>query len=435
MTREHRTHRLVPAVGGTRSVPAPDSVAADYLRLVLRLDQHRPGLVDGYYGPADLKAAADMESLRPPALLADDAFALQDRLASEVADPDRREWFRAQLVALAAQAREAAGESIPYEALVAILFDRPIARVDDTGFEEATRELDALLPGDGPLEARLADWDAGQVIDPERVPATADHLAALFRARAAASFGLPDGEAARITMVRDRPWSGYNWYEGGRRSRVEINLDLPVRVGDLVHTVAHETYPGHHLEAATKEARLVDGEGRTELSILTINTPECLLHEGLADLGYRFAVPPEDEVALLEEAFAVAGLAVATDRAASRAAAERQASIGRARRLLRGTGGNAALLRHAAGRTRIEVVDYLVTVGRQSRERAEQRLDFIEHPLWRTYVFVYSEGEQLLERWLALAPESDRTVGFGRLLANARSPSSIARELGESEPR
>jgi hypothetical protein len=37
---------LVPAVGGTRLVPAPDPVAADYILLGLRLDQHIPGLVE-----------------------------------------------------------------------------------------------------------------------------------------------------------------------------------------------------------------------------------------------------------------------------------------------------------------------------------------------------------------------------------------------------
>ena len=40
----------VPAVGGTRSVPAADPVARDYILLSLRLDQHIPGLVDGYFG-------------------------------------------------------------------------------------------------------------------------------------------------------------------------------------------------------------------------------------------------------------------------------------------------------------------------------------------------------------------------------------------------
>lgn len=420
----------VPAVGGVRTVPAPDPVARDYLRLVLRLDQHRPGLVDAYYGPADLKAAADMEPLRPPARLAQDAEALRERLSTEVEDPERREWLRAQLVALEAQAREAAGETIPYEELVARQFDLLMSQVDDAVFMAAAGELDTLLPGDAPLDERLAAWDEALTIPPERVPAVADHLAQIFRARAAALFGLPDGEAARISMVRDRPWSGYNWYEGGRRSRVEINLDLPVRAADLIHTVAHETYPGHHLEAATKEARLVDGEGRTELTLLSINTPECLLHEGIADLGYRFAVPVREEAALLEDVFGVAGLPVAGDPSAARAAAETQAAVGRARRDLRGIGGNAALLRHVDGLDRASVVDYLVTVGRQSRARAEQRLDFIEHPLWRTYVFVYREGEQLLVRWLDAVPEPDRPARFARLLGEARSPSSIAAELG-----
>ena len=48
------TRELVPAVGGVRTVPAPDAVARDYILLALRLDQHITGLVDGYFGPADL---------------------------------------------------------------------------------------------------------------------------------------------------------------------------------------------------------------------------------------------------------------------------------------------------------------------------------------------------------------------------------------------
>ncbi|MHB8400321.1 MAG: hypothetical protein ACYDCI_15515, partial [Candidatus Limnocylindrales bacterium] len=60
------TRTLVPAVGGERQVPAPDPIARDYLLLALRLDQHRPGLVDGFYGPAGLKAQVDLEPLRPP---------------------------------------------------------------------------------------------------------------------------------------------------------------------------------------------------------------------------------------------------------------------------------------------------------------------------------------------------------------------------------
>lgn len=419
----------VPAAGGVRMVPPGDRVGRDYLLLTLRLDQHRPGLVDAYFGPADLKAQADMETLRAPTRLVDDAIALRERLPAEVEDVDRREWLRAQLVALEAQARDTAREAVPYEALVARYFDHSMPRVDDAIFGAAADDLDTLLPGDGPLSERLAAWDDALTIDPDRVSAVADHLASIFRARAAKLFGLPHGEGCRISTVRDRPWSGYNWYEGGRQSRVEINLDLPVRAGDLIHTVAHETYPGHHLEEATKEGALVDGAGRVELTLLSINTPECLLREGLADLGYRFAAPPSDEPGLLEELFRVAGLSVAADPVAARVTAETQARVGRARRVLRGIGGNAALLRHVDGRARPDVVDYLVTIGQLAPARAEQRLDFIDHPLWRTYVFVYREGEQLLARWLEQVPDAGRTARFARLLAEVRSPSSIEAEL------
>ena len=70
----------VPAVGGERDVPAPDPIAAAYLELALRLDQRIPGLVDGYYGPAAIKARVDTEQLRAPGRLVADAIELAGRL-------------------------------------------------------------------------------------------------------------------------------------------------------------------------------------------------------------------------------------------------------------------------------------------------------------------------------------------------------------------
>jgi hypothetical protein len=56
---------------------------------------------------------------------------------------------------------------------------------------------------------------------------------------------------------------------------------------------------------------------------------------------------------------------------------------------------------------------------------AAKRLAFIEHPLWRTYVFVYAEGEALLARWLAEVPESERVARFGRLLHEQLTPAAV----------
>ena len=419
----------VAAVGGTREVPSPDPIARDYLLLALRLDQHIAGLVDGYYGPAVLKALVETEQLRTPARLSDDAAMLIARLPDEVEDDDRRDWLNAQIVALKTQAAGLAGEALPYVDHVTRCFAWPPERRDDAVFERAAADLERLVPGEAPLAERLATWDARFEIPVNRLAAVVEWLVARFRARAGELFGIPEGEELRVSLVRNQPWSGYNWYDGGLRSRVDINTDLPVRAADLVHTVAHETFPGHHLEHAWKEADLVERERRLEASILLINTPECMVSEGLADLGRDFAVPPNDDADLLVELYGRAGLQLASDPAAARDAAERTVAMAGPRRRLSETRVNAALLRHADGASHDEVLAYLERVGRFAPAIAAKRLEFIEHPLWRTYVFVYSEGEALLRRWLDAAPDGDRPARFGRLLHEQLTPTAIAAEL------
>jgi len=415
----------VPAVGGTRLVPPPDPIARDYLLLALRLDQRIPGLVDGYFGPADLKAQVDLEQPPRAARLRDDAVALRRRLAAEVAEDDRRTWLDAQLVALETHAAALAGESLPYLDHVARCFTYTPLRRPDAVFEAAAAGLDELLPGDGLLTERLDRWDAQFELPAGRLPGVVDWLVRRFRARAAALFGLPEGEDLRVSLVTDQPWSGYNWFDGGRRSRVDLNVDLPQRAATLVHTVAHETYPGHHLEHAWKEADLVDRAGRLESSILLINTPECLISEGLADLGRRFAVSADDHAGLLVELYERAGLPIARDPVAAREAAERTLALATHRDALGAIRGNAAILRHADGRTHDEVLAYLREVGRYAPALAAKRLEFIEHPLWRTYVFVYAEGEALLWRWLQVVPEEQRIARFGRLLHEQLTPAAV----------
>lgn len=426
-----------PAVGGRRHVPVPDPVARDYVLLALRLDQHGPGLVDGYYGPADLKARVDMEPLRPTARLVDDAAEVLDRIPSEVPEPDRRDWLTAQTRALRTQAEALAGAEIAYLDYVGRCFDWSPARRDASVFDAAAAEIDRLLPGPGSLADRLQEWDERYVVPVERVQAVLDWLVATFRTRAGRLFGLPAGEEVRIQLVSHQPWSGYNWYEGGRRSRFDLNTDLPARAFDLIGVAAHETYPGHHLEHSWKEAELVDRQHRMESSILLINTPECLISEGLADLGHEFASPSADEPDLLVELYRRAGLAIAADAAAARDAAVRTVALRPLRRRLNESRVNAALMRHADGRSHEEVLGWLEGAGRFAPDAAAKRLEFIEHPLWRTYVFVYHEGEALLRRWLDAStasdddPEVDRAARFGRLLREQLSPAAIAAELAD----
>jgi hypothetical protein len=423
------TRLLVPAVGREGSVPAPDRVARDYLLLALRLDQRIPGLVDGYFGPADLKAQIDLEALRPPGRLLDDARALGRRIPTEVEEHGRRHWLAAQVAALEAQARTLAGDPLPYLEHVGRCFDFEPQRRPEAEFAASAAAIAELLPGDGPLDDRLAAWDAAFTVPVDRLPGFAEVLVARYRERASAMFGLPAGESLRVGLVTDQPWTGYNWYDGSFRSRVDLNTDVPLRVATLARTIAHETYPGHHLEHAWKEADQVLSAGHLESSALLINAPECLISEGLAELGYRFVVPAGDEADLLVELYRVAGLALADDAGVARDAAARSIAIERHRQALRAVAVNAALMRHVDGTSHDDVLAYLREVALMAPDRAAQRLSFVEHPLWRTYVFVYSEGEALLGSWLDLVPDADRAGRFARLLHEQLTPGAIAAEL------
>lgn len=419
-----------PAVGGERTVPLPDAIARDYIVLCLRIDQHVPGFVDAYFGPADLKARVELEPVRAVARLRDDAGALHERARStEVEDPVRRRWLVAQLAAIEAQLRALTGDPLPYADHVATCFDLPMTRRSDAVYAAAAAQLAELVPGDDPLPDRLAAWDARFVVPPARLGAVIDRLIALVRERAAGHFGLPDGEGLRVGLVTNQPWGAYNWYDGGLQSRVDLNTDLPIEVKRLIDTLCHETYPGHHLEHAWKEADLVRSRGRVEASVLTINTPECLISEGLAELGRLFASPPGSEADLLEELFGLAGLPIARDPAAARDAAERTVAMADVRATLAASAADAALLRHADGAAHDDVLAYLCDVGLMAPDRAVKALEFIEHPLWRTYVFVYSAGEALLRRWLETVPAADRAARFDRLLHEQLTPGAVVEEL------
>ena len=75
----------------------------------------------------------------------------------------------------------------------------------------------------------------------------------------------------------------------------------------------------------------------------------------------------------------------------------------RARRCASGV--NAALMLHATV-PHARTPSTTSSGWAASRPIAEKRLEFLEHPLWRTYVFVYSEGEALLRRWVDAVPEA-----------------------------
>lgn len=400
-----------------------DPVARQYLLLGLALGELQEGIVDAYYGPAELRQEAADNQLAP-AEIARRATALRSRLASEVEDTQRALWLDRQLVAIETLARLLGGEQLDYIEEVTRCFDAAPERTPAADYDAVRRELNELLPGSGDLRDRLKERDDRLTVPAARLAEVLEWLVAELRTRSGALFDAPQGEELSVSMVTDQPWSAYNWYDGGLRSRVELNTDLPIRAHSLIGTVAHETFPGHHLEHAWKEARLVGEQGRAEAAIQLINTPEAYISEGLAEVGARFVAGPGAFQELLIE------LCARADVTLTLADADREWRINSTLRRLRGSGGDAALLLHAQRKPRDEVIAFLEQSALRTRERAEKTLDFIEVPLWRSYVFCYAGGLRLLSRWCAAAGDTGaQRDRFFRLLTEQITPSSVAAEL------
>jgi hypothetical protein len=384
-----------------------------YLQLGLRLGRHLDGLVDAYYGPEALAAAVDDEVLRPlPALVADARALVADLDAGDGdLDAPRRRWLRAQTAGVHTAARKLAGEDVGFVDEVESCYGVRPAFVDHDELAEAHRRLDEVLPGSGPLAERYDAWRTSHHIPVDRLDTAVHTLADDFRDRTRRQFGLPEGEAVRFELVSDEPWSGFNYYEGGLRSRVAINTDLPISSTAIAHLVAHEAYPGHHTEHCRKEVGLVRRRQQVEESIFLVGTPQCLLAEGLADLALEALLGPGHEP-LVADLLVPLGIRYDTEVVAAVAGAGEALSAVR---------GNAALLLHDRGRPEEEAVAELERWGLLAHDRAVKSVAFLTHPTWRAYIFCYVAGLPLCRQFVAGDP-----TRFERLLTEQLVPADLA---------
>jgi hypothetical protein len=398
----------------------PRDVPLEYVRLGLRFDRLESGFVDAYTGDPRVRAEVENEAAPTPQVLRDQARDLLRELDSAGLPADRTDFLRGQLTGLECTARKLSGEPVAFADEVRSYFQVDAVLGDPAVYAAAHKELDALLPGGGSLAERYATHRRREECPPDRLEAAVHALSSALRDRVRGQYGLPELETVRYEVVTDKPWSGFNYYEGDYRSRVAINADLPHRLSQLPHLVAHESYPGHHTEHCRKELGLVERADRAEHTVFLVNTPECLMAEGLADLGVQASIG-EGWGTWAAEILGDLGLRFDVDLAERLAAAA--APLNRVRQ-------DAAVLLHDRGAGTDEVVAYLQRWSLVSAERAAQQIRFLTHPLWRAYTSTYVEGFDLLSRWLADRP-ADQPVAerFLRLLDEPLTPRAVSDEL------
>src|SRR5690606_31565889 len=289
-------------------------LAEQYVQLVLAVGEHDDGYVDAYYGPPEWREEAAAARL-PLDSIAQRAQRLIDEIrAIDVSNAEelvqlRQTYLMRQLEALSAYVRMLGGERMSFDEESQALYDATAPTYDEAHFRALLDSLDSVLPGTGPIPARLEAYKRDFIIPPERLDTVFRAAIAEARRRTAAHIDLPANESFSLEYVTDKAWSGYNWYQGNNSSLIQINTDLPIFIERAIDLGAHEGYPGHHVYNVLLEHNLVRGRGWPEYSVYPLFSPQSLIAEGSANYGIEVAFPGEERVAFERDVlFPLAGL-------------------------------------------------------------------------------------------------------------------------------
>jgi len=396
---------------------AAKDFAQNYVQLALAIEHHIPGYVDAYFGPSQWRDQSANTGPRPVTELAREAEGLLTAIDTDTEmDSQRRDYLARNVRAVQTSLRILQGEQLALADEVEALYDIRPEWVDEGVFEEAHEALDRFLPPGDTLAERMTIRKKRTELPTRRLLELLCEIAAQFRQRTRARFPLPMDESLELQLVTDQPWGAYNWYLGNCSSRIDINTDLPLHITGLADLIAHEGYPGHHTELSIKETRLMHEKGWIEHCVALINAPSCVVSEGIATRALSMLLTDDELIRwYAEELFPRSGF--------GHLEAQHEHAIDKAREKLIGVGGNAAFLLHDHGANEDEVTAYIMQYALSTEEEARKHVSFIKSPLFRSYVFTYRYGREMLDA--LFDAKDDRDHWFNRLISEPVTPNQI----------
>jgi len=414
--------------GIARAADDMNALAEGYAHLVLALGQHDPDYVDAFYGPAEWKTQAEKEK-KSLDQIGREAGKLSATLTETPIAPGtfesdlrrlRREYLHKQLSALAARVQMLKGQKLQFDDESRALYDAVAPTYPDSHFDAIIAQLDAKIPGTGPLWQRYENWRKPFVIPKEKLDTVFQLAIKECRARTLKHIELPPNESFTVEYVTNKPWGGYNWYKGNYHSVIQVNTDLPIYIDRAVDLAAHEGYPGHHVYNSLLEKNLVSDRRWMEFSVYALFSPQSLIAEGTANFGREVAFPTKADRMKFEKEILFPAAGIDASRAKEYYAVQDlmkeldYAANEAARRLVNGeTDENAA-------------TQWLQKYAVMDPKRAQQRVKFIKR--YRSYVINYNVGEDMVRRYIEKRSGTDlekRWGEFGKLLSSPRLPSGL----------
>jgi len=396
------------------------TIAEQYVRLVLAVGLHDPDYVDAYYGPAGWKPTSksglDELSTRAQTLSTE-----LKKIPAPTGPMEslRYSYLTQQLSSVAARIAMLKGQRFPFDQESQALYDATAPVQPESHFEEILTALEKRFPGKGSLVDRYDSFRRPFQIPKDRLDRVFQTAIGACRERTMRNIQLPDGESFTVEYVTNKSWSGYNWYQGGFKSLIQVNTDLPIYIDRAVDLACHEGYPGHHVYNALLEKHLVKDRGWTEFTVYPLFSAQSLIAEGTANYGIEVAFPGDERVQYEQQVlFPAAGI----DPTRAREYYEVQALVNKL-----AYAGNEAARRYLNGEIdATQAAAWLEKYALMPHDRAAQRVRFFDQ--YRSYVINYNLGKDMVSAFVerrAAGDPAKRWQEFAALISSPRLPSGL----------
>ncbi len=391
-----------------------------YLLLGLRINkwfekEFDEKYVEAYFGPIELDLLVKNEKSTPTKKLLMTCKSLQKELKNQGFEEERKKFIGKMLKSMKIMIIVLSEAEISYIEQVQGLYDIIPRFIDDSKFYKLAEEANSVYKGSGTLLERIKETNKRRTIHMSEIVPLYQKTLKRLRTDTQKLYSdiFPSDEKVSVITVSDKSWGAYNWFLGNAQSRIEVNTDLPIRWSSILNLSAHEGYPGHHTEHMIKESLLYLEQQRFEHCIIIVISPEAVICEGLAQTGLSVLYSLKDSVDF------------ELNEICPNPSHEDPNNYYKEKILWKNVMGlmtNAALHAHVDNWSDVELVEYIMQFGFYSEERCRQSLKFIRNPLWRTFYFTYTIGEDIIKKRFGERPSPK---DFRTLLTKPILPSDL----------
>jgi len=398
-----------------------DDIISEYLFLELSAGIHNKDHVDAYFGSEEIVRMAEEKQITLNEIT-NRAEKLSNRIKNtknkKLLPKKRVDNLLARILAMKTRIRIIQKESISFDDESQLLFGVRAPKNDEDYFMSVLKDIDELIPGKDGLALRINNFKNQFTIKPEYLEIVFNAAIDECRRRTLKYINLPKNEKFTLEYVTDKPWSGYNWYQGNSHSIIQINTDLPIAISRAVDLGCHEGYPGHHTYNSLIEENLVNNKEWNEYTLSPLYGPQSIIAEGSANYGINLAFPNNERIEFEKDVlFKLAKLETKdADRYYKLLELENQLNYA----------SNEAARRYMDGDiTREQAILWLTKYSLSSPKRAKKSTEFYDK--YRSYVINYNLGKDLVESYIENTSQNDqqRWLNFQELLSRPTLPAEL----------